>query len=84
MMKNEKDRIGHPEAISENLSFETLDAITGGSVKSEYWEKLVSDCQTSDDAFSTLVRDTNQGKISILIADILVKDIEPYYEKKKK
>lgn len=82
-MENQKDRMGHPETIVEKLSFETLDAITGGSVKSDYWEKLVSECQTSDDAFSTLVRDTNRGKISILIANILVDDVEPYYKKKK-
>jgi len=84
MMKNKSDGKSRTEAMGEVLSFEALNEIAGGSIKSDYWDKLVSECPTSEMAFKKLVRDTKQGSISILIADLLVGDIEPYYEKKCK
>lgn len=78
-MKNSIGRENRTEAMSEELSFETLEQLTGGSDAGDYWKKLVSECRTEKDAFEMLVRDTKQGKTTVGIADYLVGKIEAHY-----
>ena len=78
-MKNSSGREKSDETMSEELSSEALEQLSGGSEASDYWDKMVFACGTREKAFDMLIRDTTDGKVSVGIADYLVGKIEGHY-----